>query len=95
MIDFSLFDNVHSWNIECNDHRSCYDKIIDYVESPHLEGCLTDQEKSRCIETDNIAEIRIYPFTPISFYIFAAPTLKECYSKALKMLLEQNCSAKS
>lgn len=78
--------NHMSCEITHNEHKNYYESIETYIdhlcngEKPH-QSELSDEEYRRCIEMDEIWQIRWYPITPISFHIVYAPTLEECFSK--------------
>lgn len=71
----------YSLNISHNEHRSLYERLEDYIEQDHLEGCLDDKEKQECVENDSLWEIQWYPITPVSFYKVAASTLEKALEK--------------
>lgn len=90
LYDFSIFENVHSWSIECNEHRIFYQKIEEYInDNEILKEQLSKEELKECIEKDSICEIRIYPITPIGFFHFCASTMIQCHEKVLKHVYEK------
>lgn len=78
--------NHMSLSIEHNQHKNYYDNAKEHLdnmfngERVSLKE-LSEEEYQRCIETDEIWEIRWYPRTTISFNFVVAPTLEECMKK--------------
>lgn len=75
------FGQYMSMSIEHNDHKNVYEKLSDYLAAMTKNNELTQEEYDRCIKTDELWEIRIYPNTPISFHYVCAPTLEEAIIK--------------
>lgn len=66
-----------SLHINHNEHKANYETVERYLEheSERLDF-RSEEERLRCISSDEIWELQWYPDTPIGFYAIAAPTLE-------------------
>ncbi len=82
MADLKLPNHIFMC-IEHNNHKICYEKLTDYISRGGIDHreCLSDMEYQRCIETDEIWELQVYPSTPLCFEYTCAPTLNEVLDK--------------
>ena len=74
--------------IEYNDHKSSYETVEEYI----LERDIKDEEiidKEECIKNDTIYSLRIYPKTPIGFYIIYASSLEKAIEEMDKYFSER------
>lgn len=74
------------FSIEYNDHKSVYESVSDYLDTMNSMdvGGHDDDDRDAMIASDTIWTIRIYPRTPIAFYIARAST----FEKALQIIDE-------
>lgn len=78
-----------SMSIDHNEHIGFSRDIEDYVEEEHIVDCfISDEDKQRCIELNEIWEIQWYPRTPLSYSMVAASTF-ELALKAANELQEE------
>lgn len=66
--------------LEHNDCRNGYQTVAEYLcrDSEDAEPTFqSDEHRQRCIDTNEIWELRWYPHTPVGFCWIAAPTLEE------------------
>lgn len=77
------FPKHHQLYITHNEHNTNYEKVSQYLEHyDHID--ITEEEKKKCIQLNEIWELQWYPMTPISFYCVAASTLEKCMELALE-----------
>lgn len=57
-----------------NEHKDYYQTVVQRLETS--EPDFVDDDKQKCIETDELWELQWYPNTPIGFYHIGAPTLE-------------------
>lgn len=62
--------------ISHNAHINSYQNIDEYIDfiDPDWKN---EEHKQRCIDTNEIWQMRVYPDTPVGSYVIAAPTLDE------------------
>lgn len=72
-----------SLHLTHNHHRDYYESVEEYFKNPWMEGFdVSEDEKRRMIETNEIWELQWYPDTPIGFYKVIGATLEEVLRKA-------------
>jgi hypothetical protein len=78
------FPPHHLLYITHNGHRSNYESINDYLNEDYIKNNISYEEAQKCLESDSIWEIQLYPITPISFF----KTIASTYEKAIDLMLE-------
>lgn len=67
-----------SLHIVHNEHKEDYLSLEEFLNQPYYQDEDFDpQIIQRCVEADEIWEIRWYPITPVGFCRVFAPTLEE------------------
>lgn len=63
--------------LEHNDHKCLYETVAEYAEGGHVEDdeWVSDAERLKAIETNELWVLQWYPSTPVGFYKLAASTL--------------------
>lgn len=65
----------HSLNISHNEHKSIYIPIGNYLMRDYFRGIdLTDEDREKIIETDEIWECQFYQHAPSLFIFIVVPT---------------------
>lgn len=67
-----------------NEYRDCYQKITDF-HSDDGDCWVSEEQKAKAIETDNVWSLQWYPITPIGFYRLLACDLDVLLEKALEL----------
>lgn len=66
-----------------NQHKDYYETVEKYFENPWMERSdVSEEEKQRMIDTNEIWELQWYPDTPVGFYKVIGATLEEVLTKA-------------
>lgn len=89
----SILDNIsnyHELYITKNANRSSYESMEEYLEEDYIKEFISPEERKKCIESNCIWEIQLYPRTSISFYKSVAST----FEKALEIMLENYIDGK-
>lgn len=60
-----------------NGHKGNYESMEEYLIEMDRYKDMSKEEYEKCISTNQIWEIQLYPTSPISFYWVAASTLQE------------------
>ena len=74
----------HCLYITHNAHVADYRSMNDYLNEDYIKKFLSYEEAQKCIASDSIWEVQVYPLTPIGFYKTVASTL----SGALELMKE-------
>ncbi len=61
--------------ISHNDHKSVYETVEQYTTLRNIGNWVSEEEKRKSIETNELWEIHWYPDTPVGFYVFWASDL--------------------
>ncbi len=71
-----------SLSISHNEHKNTYETIEEYLEyDKHWKEDLDEEDIHQILDSNELWEIRVYPITPISFYIVRDATLLGCLNK--------------
>jgi len=80
--------NSVSFSIETNEHRTYYQSMRHFLEhdehGSRLE--LSDVERVKCIEGDEIAVVQVYPDTPVGFFVVASYNIPDACRQAAQAL---------
>lgn len=68
----------HQLFITHNHHRTSYQTMTEYLSEPYVMDFISYEEAQKCLLSDSIWEVQLYPISPISFYKTIASTLEEC-----------------
>lgn len=72
-----------------NEHKSDYQSVKQRIEHEHFsldDDCfVSDEDKQKCIDTDELWELQWYPDTPIGFYKVCGSSLQVVLEKAMEL----------
>lgn len=87
-MNINFLNKFHSFYLEHNPHKAYYETVSDYIEElEHRREDVSDLQK--CIETDELWTLQVYPITPIRFYWFGGPTLAAVLAVAEETLKDE------
>lgn len=75
-----------SLHLTHNDHTTCYETVESYCSRPYFDDkdWVSEEQKKKAFETQEIWELQWYPETPVGFYKLIAADLD--------VLLEAACN---
>lgn len=62
--------------IRHNDHKNVYETIEQYERGDSSDYWISEEERQKAIETDELWELQWYPETPVGFYMIYGSTLE-------------------
>jgi len=79
-------------NIEHNNHKSTYQTVEELLkdDTENFYEFSSKEDRQKCIDTNELWSIQIYPDTPIGFYVFAGSTFEKVLEDMNKELGEKN-----
>ena len=83
-----MFPPCYNFSLDFNNHKSYYMSLEDYLDEYREQKDITPEERKKCIETDTLWEIQLYPLTPISFIYVASSTFEGALIEIWKCYLE-------
>ena len=76
-----------SVSLEINDHKDCYQDVMDYLNSRFFDDeDLDDDTRRKMIELDTIIKLRFYPSTPIGSHCIFHYDLDLALNEALEIM---------
>lgn len=89
--DFAYLQlNSNSFSIEVNEHRAYYRTAEQFIDDEHEDNRrhFGDIERVKCIESDTIVMVQVYPVTPIGSFTVASYAASEAVRQAAVALRE-------
>lgn len=83
----AMIAKFYQVSISANEHRTCNESVTDYILSLEHRLDLDVGPCRRCIESDSIIEIQVYPRTAVGFHWWCAPTMEEAIDVAYAELI--------
>ena len=65
-----------SLTIRHNQHKDYYQSIEDYTEDYDNTDWISEEDKQKCIDTNELWEIQWYPITPVGFHMIIGSSLE-------------------
>lgn len=66
--------------IEHNPHRIIHQSVAEYLENSQSGGCVidfvSDEDKARCLESNELWVVTIYPVSPVGHWDMAGSSLE-------------------
>ncbi|KKM97840.1 hypothetical protein LCGC14_1163960 [marine sediment metagenome] len=85
-------------NISYNSHKIDYKTLKELMDELEILDCeydfISEEDKQKCIENDDIWVIRIYPNNTISFYTIAGSNIQELLNYILLQIHEGKLNVK-
>lgn len=75
-----LDNNCLCFSIERNDHKVYY-STVDKEYEPDL--FISDDDRTLCITQGSAWSVRVYPDTPVSFFLVAGSDLNVCLNRVI------------
>lgn len=69
-----------------NEHKNYYENIEEFIINNDIKEFISEEDKQKCIDNNDIWEIQWYPNTPIGFYKIAGSD----FNLLLKEIENQN-----